>query len=475
MKSKNTYLKKKIPNLTKTIFALIFSVFSIYSAFCQNTISVPFNSGFVGDNTGNNSCSNSLYFSSLGWTNIQFSQSTNSSVFSAQGNDILGNVLITDAAGIEHTIPGYVKWRAPSGQVSSLVFSPTTNMVLATNVSGTQTYSVSTLTYLGLIFNGQTLTINQGQVNGNAATSGLLDELNSYLTDFPAISTSDYVVNEDDGSFQVNVTLSMSSGSEIRVNFTSADGTASNLFDYTSNSGLLIFSPGQTTKIITIYVLTDLLVESSEMCYINLTDAVNASITKSVASITILDNPPLPVELMDFSADCINGITVLNWQTVSEINSDYFVVEFLENNTWNEIEKIDAAGVSTTVLNYFVYDRNTEYDTKYYRLSQVDKDGKLMMYAPISINCSMEIEAPICYPNPSNDLVNIFLNEFTSCNKHIVEVIKLDGTIVLLQECVTSEQSNNISFSVKGLATGTYYINVYGNNTVSQTKLNIIN
>ena len=104
-------------------FAVLF--FTVASSYSQNIISVPFNSGFVGNNTANNAATNCYYTNSLGWSNLQFSQNSTTTIFVAQGNDIIGSVLITDSNGTKHTINGFVKWRTPSGNSpNTLVFSP---------------------------------------------------------------------------------------------------------------------------------------------------------------------------------------------------------------------------------------------------------------------------------------------------------------------------------------------------------------
>lgn len=208
--------------------------------FAQNNISVPFSNGFVGDNTANNVSSNSLYLNSLGWTNVQFTQNSPQFIFVAQGNDIPGTVLITDFSGIQHSIPGFIKWRAPSGNnITTPVFVPTSGASLATNSSnGSATYNITTLTYIGLTFNGQTLPIptssTPGEVTGNAATSGILDALNAYLASFPSISINDYTVNENVGSLLITVSLAASSSQNITVNFSTSNNTATNGSDYTT-------------------------------------------------------------------------------------------------------------------------------------------------------------------------------------------------------------------------------------------------
>ncbi|MFZ9658093.1 MAG: hypothetical protein ACO29Z_05325, partial [Crocinitomicaceae bacterium] len=148
------------------LVSILFAVIAL-SVQAQNLITVPFNNGFVGNNTANNVSSNSFYLSGasgLGWTNVQFAQNSTSNIFVAQGNDIIGMVLITDNNGVEHTVNGFVKWRAPSGTVTTICFQPQagTNLTLATNGNnGSATYNITDTKYIGLTFNGQTLTIPQ--------------------------------------------------------------------------------------------------------------------------------------------------------------------------------------------------------------------------------------------------------------------------------------------------------------------------
>lgn len=92
----------------KFLVILCISMILSQTTIGQNIISIPFNSGFVGDNTAQNVSSNSVYLSSLGWSNIQFAQSTSGTTFTSQGNDIIGMIYITDANGVEHTINGFV-------------------------------------------------------------------------------------------------------------------------------------------------------------------------------------------------------------------------------------------------------------------------------------------------------------------------------------------------------------------------------
>lgn len=296
-KTKTTAQKLTFGNKNFYYFLLVLFISFSNNLIAQNIISIPFSDGFVGDNAANNKSINSKYLTALGWSNIQFSQNSPQFIFVAQGNDIPGSVLITDFAGSEHAIPGFIKWRAPSGgNITTPVFQPTSGATLATNSSnGSATYSITNLSYIGLTYNGDTLVIpssgsNAGEVTGNAATQGILDSLNSYLGSFPTISISDSSANENVGNKVITVSLSATSSQTVTVNFNTANNTALSGSDYVSQSGTLTFNAGDLTKTITLSIIDDSVYEADETFYVQLSDATNASIVDPSTTITILND-----------------------------------------------------------------------------------------------------------------------------------------------------------------------------------------
>ncbi len=315
----------------------------------QNVLSVPFSNGFVGDNTGNNSAGNCYYTNSLGFTNLQFVQNSTGTQFVEQGNDIVGSVVFYDAAGTYRSIPGFVKWRAPSGTVTTMVFRPSSATVtnVATNGSnGAATYPISSSKYIGLTFNGNTLTIGgSGNVTGNAATNGLLQELNTYLGNLPSITIVNVSVSENGGSAVVTVTLSESSGSVVTVQYNTSDSTATAGSDYTSTSGTLTFNAGQTTKTITIPIIDDVSVESNEMFHIELYNSTNASIVDYQSLVTILDNEVAPVpgctdsEACNYNASATQDNGTCTYPTQSYLNCAGTCINDTDNDgVCNELE-----------------------------------------------------------------------------------------------------------------------------------------
>ena len=87
-------------------------------------------------------------------------------------------------------------------------------------------------------------------------------------------------------------------------------------------------------------------------------------------------NNPLPIELGYFLATLDNQYSArLDWSTLSEINSDYFIIEKSEDGVnYTEIDRIDAAGTSNQVLTYLAFDDFID-NVNHYALYLVDIDG----------------------------------------------------------------------------------------------------
>jgi uncharacterized delta-60 repeat protein len=112
--------------------------------------------------------------------------------------------------------------------------------------------------------------------------------------DAASLSISNVTVTEPDSgtvnaTFTVN--LSVPSSRTVTVKYQTADGTAAATADYTA-IGLttLSFSPGQTTKTVTVQVKGETLKEASETLFVNLSGATNASVSDPQGQCTILND-----------------------------------------------------------------------------------------------------------------------------------------------------------------------------------------
>ena len=86
---------------------------------------------------------------------------------------------------------------------------------------------------------------------------------------------------------------------------------------------------------------------------------------------------PLPVTIAGFTAVRSGNETILQWQTATEQNSREFVIErSSDGKTYTAIGSVEATGNSQTLQDYAYTDAQPLPNTNFYRLKQVDQDGK---------------------------------------------------------------------------------------------------
>jgi hypothetical protein len=165
------------------------------------------------------------------------------------------------------------------------------------------------------------------------------------------------------------------------------------------------------------------------------------------------------VELLSFNASCIEDQNLLSWQTASENNSSYFDIEKSRGGeTWDVIGQQVAAGNSNVLLTYQFVDEEKNTGTVYYRLNQIDVDGKNEYFGPVAVNCEKNDFEVITFPNPSNGnfWVKIQSNEGYSAKFKLVDI---KGN-VLLTDNITIQEGINVYPITHVLQTGMYFIHV---------------
>jgi hypothetical protein len=110
----------------------------------------------------------------------------------------------------------------------------------------------------------------------------------------PGISINNVTVTEgNSGTVNASFTVSLTAGSAstITVNYATADNTATVAnSDYVTKSGLLTFTPGQTSQNVVIVVNGDTTFEPNETFFVNLTAPTNAIIIKAQGTGTITND-----------------------------------------------------------------------------------------------------------------------------------------------------------------------------------------
>ncbi len=135
----------------------------------------------------------------------------------------------------------------------------------------------------------------------------------------------------------------------------------------------------------------------------------------------------LPVELTSFDAYPQETDVVIRWETASEKDNDYFIVQrSTDLQNWEDIGQIDGAGNSDLHRYYVTKDEKPIWGESYYRLKQVDFNGQSETHAPKTILFQPENGIEV-YPNPAKDRISI-----DGLNDQVlqVELINAHGQIV---------------------------------------------
>jgi len=118
-------------------------------------------------------------------------------------------------------------------------------------------------------------------------------------------------------------------------------------------------------------------------------------------------NNALPIELSAFSAEAAGESVLVRWETMSEINNDYFSVErSADGENFEVLKTLPGAGNTTERKNYQWLDEQPLEGISFYRLRQTDYDGKYEVFDPVSVKrgeASEEFRLMSTAPNPFSE------------------------------------------------------------------------
>lgn len=171
---------------------------------------------------------------------------------------------------------------------------------------------------------------------------------------------------------------------------------------------------------------------------------------------------PLPVKLIDFKAALLKETSVeIKWSTINESNSSYFSVEkSLDGKNWQLIGTQQAAGVSDGLLNYAMLDINPAKGIQFYRLKQVDLDGRFEYSEMISIFIGQKATQVVLFPNPASSIINVSIDHASIAD---IECSILDASGRILLK--TADLSSGID--VSALTGGVYTLRILADGVVT--------
>ncbi|HMO62853.1 MAG TPA: T9SS type A sorting domain-containing protein [Ferruginibacter sp.] len=175
---------------------------------------------------------------------------------------------------------------------------------------------------------------------------------------------------------------------------------------------------------------------------------------------------PLPVVWQHFSAALQQQDVVLHWRTTAEINCEsYFIERSKDGRSFETIGNLQCSNNSLGYAYQFV-DAKPAAGTYYYRIRQMDKDGKTA-YSGIRKLTKSTAGAVVLYPNPAANFV--YLAHIPANSS--IRIFDAAGRIVLQQH----NPGVSASLNVSRLPSGLYQLQLTADkDNTSSYKLQII-
>ena len=182
----------------------------------------------------------------------------------------------------------------------------------------------------------------------------------------------------------------------------------------------------------------------------------------------------LPGGLANFNVSCLENYTELSWQTISEVNNDYFVIEKATSDfEFEQLVVVDGAGNSSTLKNYVVKDSDRTAGDVYYRIRQVDFDGTETFSEVVSnTNCS-ESDF-VLYDMYHNATTNELVVNFSAARTTEIQLdlVNLSGQSVLAGKLSVEPNQNQLRIPADQLRGGAMYLfNLKTSSTIKTERI----
>jgi hypothetical protein len=185
---------------------------------------------------------------------------------------------------------------------------------------------------------------------------------------------------------------------------------------------------------------------------------------------------PLPVQYLNFSVSKQGDDARLLWTTAMEENNKGFEIQrSTDASSWTEIAFVAGAGNSQTSKDYQWLDKNLKAGNYYYRLRQVDYDGKSHFSKIVQVrfggNLSLELRQN--RPNPFNSSTTIDILMPKAGRVQLILYDQMGRPVQQLMDEFKMPGTYNIQVNRNWLSPGIYYykMNALGQSIVRKMTI----
>ncbi len=179
----------------------------------------------------------------------------------------------------------------------------------------------------------------------------------------------------------------------------------------------------------------------------------------------------LPVSWLSFTAQkATNNSVQLNWSTANEINNNHFEVQRSVNGiSFTTITSIAAANNGNNVQRYQYTDILPLKGINYYRIKQVDNDGRYSYSAVEKINMDAVAKLLKLYPNPAVNETAIYT--LAELNQFVYTITDLSGKLLYHSNTTNVSANQRIEIPVQNLTKGVYMLKINSDKGADVEKL----
>ncbi len=196
---------------------------------------------------------------------------------------------------------------------------------------------------------------------------------------------------------------------------------------------------------------------------------IDQPIVSAIEVSQVCEGTLLPVEFLNFSANVEGSTVLLNWITASERDNDFFQIErSIDGRNFDPIGKVTGLGNSQDFTNYRFVDNNPVVGITYYRLGQVDVDGRMSYSKLLSVTFYSEAEKVEIFPNPmENQAVNVRLFGFEE-NKDLKLLLSDTKGRQIWKKHIQTDVHGFYSGEISelNLGAGIYFMQISGRQTI---------
>lgn len=183
----------------------------------------------------------------------------------------------------------------------------------------------------------------------------------------------------------------------------------------------------------------------------------------------------LPVKLTAFSVSNVNGKASVNWSTAMEMNAKSYIVERSADGTnFTSVAEVKAKGNSSIETKYNLSDYSPLAGKSFYRLQQIDLDGKITYSQAILFSAEKTVNKISVFPNPAKGFT---VASITAAKDESIQLQLIDATgraVISRSEKISKGFNSIMLNNLDKLVPGQYNLRVIQSGETSTHPLLIL-